>query len=77
MTIAEYRLPKEAGQASSTVLTLTQAGDTFTARGGKFGPHAITTTDRSRVRAHWAGYVSNNRGRTVPTLAPIRFQEVK
>jgi hypothetical protein len=73
--IASYKLPKEPRQTHSTVLALFQFGDKFTMYGGEFGEHTIHTTDKNRVRAHWAGYVSNNRGRTVKP-ATIKFAEV-
>jgi hypothetical protein len=63
LQIAKYRLPKEG--RCSTTLFLMQQGDTFTMLGGRYGAHTITTDDQSRVRAHWAGYCSNNRGREV------------
>ena len=70
--IAEHKLPKEPRQAFSTVLVLLQAGDSFTMSGGAHGACSLTTADKSRVRAHWAGYCSNNRGRTVKP-GTIRF----
>ena len=74
--IARYRLPLDRGQGFCTVLVLFQDGDTFTAAGGKYGSHTITTADKRRVRAHWAGYCSNHRGLTVKP-ATIKFREAR
>ena len=71
--IARYRMPRNFGQ-SSNVLILWQDGKEFTFSGALTGNHSITTADPARVRAHWAGYVSNARGRTVrPAHFKISF----
>lgn len=44
---------------------MTWDGSTCRMSGGKWGAHQILATDEATVRAHWAGYVSNNRGRSV------------
>jgi hypothetical protein len=67
---ATYRMPRERGEASR-ILSLTWDGETARMAGGRFGAHEITTADPEAVRAHWYGYVSNNRGRKV--TPPVTF----
>ena len=66
---ASYRLPRENGQPSQ-VLRLKFDGRFAVMTGGKYGMHVVETTDLDRVKAHWAGYVFNTRGRAIkPRLA--------
>jgi len=72
--IGTFQLPRTSNKYA-VILTLKQKGEEFTMANGKFGPASVTTTDKSRVAAHWSGYVSNNLGTTVTIPAEeLRFQ---
>lgn len=64
-----YRMPVLDGEMFSRRLTMTWDGDLCHMYGGRWGSHDVHTSDIKAVRAHWYGYVSNNRGRqTRPEL---------
>ena len=78
--IATYRLPRQRKTEHSEECRMTLRGhDQFTLH-GPTGTHTLyadsrTATGQSRVRAHWAGFCSNNCGTTVRP-ATIRWPKL-